>query len=361
MTSIAASHVLWPDGSLAPGVVEVEGEQIVEVRRPTGPVPELILAPGFVDLQVNGHADVDVSRAEGVEWARMDELLIAQGVTTWCPTLVSDAPERTADAIARISTARARSGPQPEIAGVHLEGPYLARPGAHDPSHLAVPADGAAALLPDVVRIVTLAPEVDGALDLIAELSSRGVVVALGHSDAPLERVREAVGAGASAVTHVFNGMAPLHHRHPGLVGAALADDRLTVTVIADLAHVHPSVLRIVARSKPRDRLVLVTDAVAWAAGSLAGREVEVVDGVPRLADGTLAGSALTMDAAVRNLVDADAADLARALHAASTAPAQVLGLADRGAIAVGAWADLVALDHGVRVRSVWIRGEQVR
>ncbi|QGG95316.1 N-acetylglucosamine-6-phosphate deacetylase [Actinomarinicola tropica] len=359
MTTIAASHVLWPDGSLAPGVVEVEGGRIVAVGRPTGEVPDRILAPGFVDLQVNGHGDVDVATADGADWDRLDRTLLAQGVTTWLPTLITDEPARRDAAAARVELARCRPGARPDLAGLHLEGPFLTRAGAHDPAALATPTAEALDALPPAAALVTLAPDVAGAVDAIQALRSRGVRVALGHSDATIEDARAAVAAGATLVTHVFNAMSPLHHRAPGLAGFALADDRVAVSVIADLAHVHPTVLRIVARCKPPGGLVLVTDAVAWGAGALGDREVRLVDGVPRLEDGTLAGSALTMDAAVRNLVDAGASDLASALYAASTAPARALGLDDRGTITVGARADLVALDHGVRVEAVWVGGEQ--
>lgn len=361
MPTIAASHVLWPDGGLAPGVVEVDGGLITAVGRPEGPVPERILAPGFVDLQVNGHDDVDVATADGEDWARMDQSLVAQGVTAWCPTLITGPAASTAAAAARIDAARCRPGPRPEVLGIQLEGPHLTRAGAHDATWFAPPTAEAIDGLPASARIVTLAPELPGAAEATATLVGRGVLVSMGHSEATLEDARSVVAAGATLVTHVFNAMGPLDHRRPGLAGLALADDRLAVSVIADLAHVHPSVLRIVARCKPRDGLVLVTDAVAWRSGTLGSSEVRLVDGVPRREDGTLAGSALTMDAAVRNLVDAGATDLPSALHAASGAPARRLGLTDRGVIAVGARADLVTLDHGIRVQEVWIGGSQVR
>lgn len=359
MTTIGASHVLWPDGTLAPGVVEVAEGRIVAVGRPSGPVPERIVAPGFVDLQVNGHDDVDVATAATGDWDRLDALVLAQGVTTWCPTVITADPAATADSLDRIAAAAGRGGVRPRIAGAHMEGPFLGRrTGAHPPEQVRPPDPEAVASVPDVVRIVTLGPEADGALDAVAALARRGVLVSLGHSTAGFELSRAAVDAGARLVTHAFNAMAPLDHREPGLLGVALGDDRVAISLIADLHHVHPAVLRIAARSKPRGSLVLVTDAVGWRAPSMAARGVTCHDGAPRLPDGTLAGTALTMDAAVRNLVDAGATDLASALFAASTTPARLLGLSDRGVIAVGARADLVALDRDLRVASVWIAGE---
>lgn len=361
MTSIGASHVLWPDGTLAPGVVEVADGRIVEVGRPSGSVPERILAPGFVDIQVNGHDDVDVATADGTDWDRLDGLLAAQGVTTWCPTVTTADPGAMSASLDRIATAASRAGHRPAIAGAHMEGPFLGgRTGAHPPHHVRPPDAEAVAAVPEVVRIVTLGPEGEGALEAVDALARRGILVALGHSSASFDRSRAAVDAGARLVTHAFNAMAPLDHRQPGLLGVALGDDRVAISVIADLHHVHPAVLRIAGRSKPRGALVLVTDAVGWRAASMADRGVALRDGAPRLPDGTLAGTALTMDAAVRNLVDAGATDVASALFAASTTPARLLGLSDRGVVAVGARADLVALDRDMRVADVWIAGAPV-
>ncbi|MBK5222335.1 MAG: amidohydrolase family protein [Acidimicrobiia bacterium] len=362
MTEIAASHVLWPDGTLAPGVVQIDAGSIVGVGRPDGPVPRRILAPGFVDIQVNGHVDVDVATADGSDWDRLDDLLVAQGVTTWCPTVVTAPAASTAVSLGRIAVAARRDGARPAIAGAHMEGPFLGgRPGAHPVEHIAPPDRDRVECIPEIVRLVTLGPEADGATDAIARLRTRGITVALGHSTATYDEARVAVDAGATLVTHAFNAMDPLHHREPGLLGLALGDDRVAISLIADLVHVHPAALRIAVRSKPRGTVVLVTDAVAWRSGVLASRDIALVDGAPRLPDGTLAGSALTMDVAVSNLVGSGAADLASALCAASATPAALLGLVDRGTIATGRRADLVALDLDLRVDAVWIGGEQVR
>ena len=314
-----------------------------------------VLAPGFVDLQVNGHDDVDCASAAGADWARMDELLLAQGVTTWCPTLVTQPLERFEAPLARITEAAARPGGHPAIAGAHLEGPFLGgAPGAHRREHIKPLDLDWLSRLPEIVRVVTLAPELDRAAEAIRLLVERGVLVSLGHSTATYEQALAGADAGARLVTHLFNGMGPLHHRSPGLVGAALHDPRLTPSLIADGVHVHPAVLGVAfAATDP----VLVTDAVGWRRGNLGEGRVAMVDGAPRLADGTIAGSALTMDAAIRRVVHEAGVPIARAIEAAASRPAALLGLHDRGAIAPGRRADLVALTPDLTVEHVFLKG----
>jgi N-acetylglucosamine-6-phosphate deacetylase len=351
----AAPRVVRADAALAPdggrpelsGPVEVElaGGLITDVRPASGPGDGTVLSPGFVDLQVNGVADVDVAIAEGGAWDRLDQLLAATGVTAWLPTLVSQRLERYGPALERIAAARGRGGARPAVLGAHLEGPFLGdRTGAHDRRAVISVDLGWLAGLPDVVSLVTIGAEQHDALPAVAALADRGVVVSIGHSAADVARTSEAFAAGASMVTHLFNAMGPLHQREPGVAGAALADDDVVAGLIADLVHVHPALLRMAFRTKGACRIALVTDAVAWRAGHLASADVTLVDGAPRLADGTIAGSALTMDAAVRNVVEAAAVPLADALTAASTTPADVLGDRGRGRIETGARADLVLL-----------------
>ena len=363
MPVISVSQALVERELAGPVDVEVEDGRISSIRGASGPVTDRLLVPGFVDLQVNGHHDVDVSTAAGSDWERMDALLLAQGVTTWCPTLVTSPRAATEEALARIAVAAARpAAGRPAIAGVHLEGPFLGgAPGAHRREWILPPDLAWLAALPELVRVVTLAPEVPGAGDAIAALARRDVVVALGHSTATAEQARAGIDAGARLVTHLFNGMGPLHHREPGLAGAALADRRVVCSIIADFVHVHPVALALAFRAKGPGGMALVTDAVAWAAGGHAGFAVRLGDdGAPRLADGTLAGSALTMDAAIRNAVAAGV-DLPAALIAATSTPAGVLGLGDRGVLRVGARGDLVALDAALGVAEVWVGGEQAR
>ncbi len=216
------------------------------------------------------------------------------------------------------------------------------------------------AALPEVVALTTLAPETDGAVEAIEAFVRRHVVVSLGHSTASFEQATAGADAGATLVTHLFNGMGPLHHREPGLLGGALSDDRLTVSVIADLVHVHPGAIRFAFAAKTAARVALVTDAVAWQAGAVGGSALRLVDGAPRLEDGTLAGSVLTMDRAIANVVQRCGVSLEDALRAAATTPAALLGLADRGELAVGRRADLVALDGELQCAATWIGGALV-
>jgi N-acetylglucosamine-6-phosphate deacetylase len=352
-TVVRAGTVLTPSGAVTPGEVVLDRGLIVEVRAPTGPVPDRILAPGFVDLQMNGSGAVDVAAARGDDWDLLDAALLSQGVTTWCPTLVSAPLADLAAQVDRIALASGRpGGGRPAIAGAHLEGPFLAVAGAHPAAHLqpVVDLDWLASL--PGVRVVTLAPELPGATRAVERLADAGVLVALGHSACSAEQAAAAADAGARLVTHLGNAMGPFSQRHPGLLGAALSDDRLAVSLIADLVHVHPALLRIAFRAKGAAGTVLVTDAVATG-------EPDGPDGgePPRLADGTLVGSVLRMDGAVGNAVHGAGIALADAVAAASTSPAALAGLDDRGAIAPGRRADLVALDRDLRADTVWIGG----
>ncbi len=362
MTVLAASRVVTPTGVLAPGLVETEGGRITSVVPTTGPVPDRVLVPGFVDLQVNGVDDVDVGEADEAGWDRIDGLLAAQGTTSWLPTLVTRPWDEYAPRLEAAARAQARTGARPAILGVHMEGPFLGgRLGAHRPSAVVAPEVDRVEALPPVVRLVTLGAEVPGAVAAVKTLCGRRVLCAVGHSDATHEQATAAIDAGARLVTHGYNAMSPLHHRDPGVVGAFLTDDRVTVSLIADGVHVHPTALDVAFRCKPDGRIVLVTDAVAWR-GPGAERLGVVHDGdAPRLGDGTLAGSSLTMDAAVGFVVDRVGISLERAVRAGSTTPATLLGLHDRGALTVGRRADVAALDpHTLRCTETWIGGVQV-
>lgn len=337
---------------------------ITAVHESAGRAAYQTIVPGFVDVQVNGVDDVDVASARGDDWHRLGNLLLDQGVTAWCPTIVTAPLDRYGAALERVAAAQAEAtrARLPTIIGAHLEGPFLGgAPGAHPPELLQpIDIDWLAAL-PDVVRLVTLAPELENSADAVKMLTGRGIVVSLGHSTSSLEAIEAAVSAGASMATHLYNGMSGVHHRQPGLAAAALIDDRLAVGLIADLVHVHPLMLTLAFRAKPADRVVLVTDAVAWRRGTIGHIAMELRDGTPRLPDGTLAGSAVTMDQSIRNLVEHCGVSLEHAVRAASRNPARAVGCVDRGDIAVGQRADFVALDDHVQVSGVWVAGAQVR
>jgi N-acetylglucosamine-6-phosphate deacetylase len=358
MHRIAASRVLTANGFVDDAVVTIEHGVIAGIEAATGPVPDRIIAPGFVDLQVNGIDDVDCSTADGADWDRLDGLLLAQGVTTWCPTLITAPLDRFAAPLARIAAAMDRpSAARPHIAGAHLEGPFLGgAPGAHPRRHI-VPIDLEwLRALPREVAMVTLGAEQPLATDACRLLRERGVLVSIGHTTASHEEVLAAIDAGAQMTTHLFNAMSGLHHRDPGVAASVLTHPGVCASLIADGVHVHPRMLLLAARLLGPERMVLVTDAVAWRAGTVGAVGMTLRDGAPRLADGTLAGSAVTMDAAVRGCVSAGI-DPADALRAASTVPARMLGLDDRGVLEPGRRADLVVLGPDLEIESTYVAG----
>jgi N-acetylglucosamine-6-phosphate deacetylase len=292
---------------------------------------------GLIDVQVNGAGGFDLTGEPEAVWP-VGAILAGFGVGAFVPTLVSPAYEVVDRALAALA-----AGPPPGYAGAtplgwHVEGPFLnpARAGAHDPSALKTPDRGAArGWSRDAgVRMVTIAPELPGALDLVTELLARGVVVSAGHSDATIEQARAGFDAGITAVTHLFNAMPRLDHRAPGLVGAALADERISIGLIVDGVHLHPTVVDLVWRICGPDRLVLVSDAID-ALGMppgryrLAGRDVDVdvEAGTARLEDGTLAGCIVPVRDSVANLAAAANVPVEVARRAATVNPARLLGL----------------------------------
>jgi N-acetylglucosamine-6-phosphate deacetylase len=325
-----------------------------------------LLAPGFVDLQVNGAFGSDVGVDAGALEA-ISRALPRTGVTAYLPTAISWPPDRYAGLFEAIE--RAGAAPGARILGAHLEGPFLApsRRGAHDPANLR-PVD--LDLLRELLgsgraRVVTLAPELPGALEAIELIAAAGSVASAGHTDATHAEVMRAADAGLTLGTHLFNAMSPLHHREPGAVGALLSDPRLRTGIIADGVHVVPVAVRIAYAAKGADGLALVTDAMQ-AAGmpdgsyALGGRPVRVRDGVARLDDGTLAGATVTMDEALRRAAGFLGVGLDAVIPMATRTPARVLGLDGSGEIAPGAPADLVVLSPGGVVEETLVAGATV-
>ena len=356
------------DGRLLPGDVEVADGTVTAVGLSPAPGGR-IAAPGYVDLQVNGFAGVDVMAADEDGVADLSRALAAHGVTAWLPTLITAAPADTDRALGVLRRVL-EQGPAPGAArplGVHLEGPFLSprRLGTHPAEHRRDPDQALAARWCDAAPVVavTLAPELPGGLDLVRALVARGVLVSLGHSDATAEQAHAAFDAGARTVTHLFNAMSPLHHRAPGLPGAALARPDVVVQLVVDGHHLADDAVR-TAWAAARGRVVLVTDATAASARAdggyaLAGIAVEVRGGAVRNGAGALAGSALTLDAAVRNAC-ALGVHPADALAAATEAPARLLGRGDVGQLRPGGRADLVVLDDALHVDTVLLAGAAV-
>jgi N-acetylglucosamine-6-phosphate deacetylase len=349
------------DGVVVDGDVEVEDGRVAAVGvQPAGSTG--VAVPGFVDAHINGIAGVDFLSADPGELRRAGEALAATGVVAYQPTLVSSPLEAYADPLAAAAAA-ARDG-LPVAVGVHLEGPFLAPrwAGAHDPDHLRPPDPALAERLCGLgpVTAMTVAPELPGGLELVEALAARGVLVSCGHSDADAAAAHAAFDRGAAAVTHVHNAHRRWRARDPGLAGVAIARDDVWVQTIVDGVHLAPESARGVFLAAGR-RCCLVTDAIE-AAGlgpgdyRLGGRPVRVEDGAVRLPDGTLAGSVLTMDAALRKLVEAGAS-LPEAVHAASTAPARMLRRDDLGALRVGAPAHIAVLDEELAVTRTVVGG----
>jgi N-acetylglucosamine-6-phosphate deacetylase len=348
------------DGVLVPGDVEVDGGRIGAVGlsgRGRG-----IAVPGFVDLHVHGFAGVDFASADAAGYRRAGEALLATGVTAFQPSFVTAPEDELTASLREVPDGNAGA----RVIGCHLEGPFIspARLGMHPG---AARRDPDRALLERLlaagpVAHVTLAPELDGALELLDLLVARGITVACGHTDATAAEAHAAFDRGATHVTHLFNAMRPFAHRDPGIAGAALARDDVTIELILDGNHVADDAAR-VARQAAAGRVVLVTDALAaagvgdgtWHLGAV---EVEVRDGVARTVDGVLAGSVLSMPAAIRNLV-ALGATLEEAVDAATRTPGRVAHGAGVGELVPGGRADVVVLDEDVEIRRVLVGGAE--
>lgn len=328
-----------------------------------------LVVPGFIDTHCHGGGGCSFADGNTEAGLRAIAAHRRHGTTTMLASLVS-APIR---ALADQEAALRELVEDGELAGIHLEGPFIAaaRCGAHDPAVLREPDPAAVEALlragHGAVRMVTIAPELPGAVSAVRRLADAGVIAAIGHTDGTEAQIRPAIDAGATVGTHLFNGMRPLHHREPGPVGALLDDERITIELICDLVHVHPTVLRIAAKRAGRARTVLITDAMS-ATGAADGRyrlgrlEVDVRGGVATLAGGgTLAGSTLTMDVAFRNLVHAAGLSVPDAVRATSGRPAELIGIAGRtGSLRAGLDADLVVLDAGLRPVRVLRRGQWI-
>ncbi len=366
-------NVLAPEPLGRAAVVCEEGRILDVVRDPRrSDLPRDVrevggfICPGFVELQINGSFGANVG-SDGEALKRLARELPKTGTSSFLPTLVSSPVgcyQAFLDALSET-----RNVPGARVLGAHLEGPFLSplRKGAHDPANL-LPID--LGLIQELagsglVRMMTLAPELPRAREAIRLLLENGVAPSAGHTDATYEELTYAVDAGLRTGTHLYNAMSPLEHRAPGAVGALLSDGRTRVGIIADGVHVHEAALKIAYRQKGPDALALVTDAME-AAGmpdgeyELGGRTVRLEAGAVRLPDGTLAGSALTMDAALRNAARLLDIPLHEALRMITSTPAAVLGLPAKGRISPGADADLVVLSAEGEVRETLVAGRTI-
>ena len=365
-------------------VVSVEDGRVVNLtsRNGTQAAPtkaatdfgDCAIVPGFFDIHIHGGVNCDVMRGSADEMKKFETFLARHGVTSYFPTTVTASQEVTLSALERlavaIESADKNGANRARPLGIHLEGPFLshAKRGVHPPEDLMSPSITAFDMLWQAarghVRMITIAPELDCAEEVITEATKRGVCVSIGHSDSTLEQARRGVKAGARHATHTFNAMRPLDHRSPGILGEVLTNNHLSADVIADGIHVDPTVVDLLFRAKGIANFVLITDAIS-ATGMPDGHyllgtlEVELKDG-RCLRNGNLAGSALTMDRAVRNVMKFAGLDLQQAVRAASLNPAKVVGV-KKGTIEPGADADFVVLTPAGEVRATIVKGVLVQ
>lgn len=334
---------------------------------------DAILFPGLMDVHTHGAAGFDVMQADASQLGKIQTFIARHGVTSYFPSTVTAPLDSTLHALERLAnaveSAKAKNGGNKgaQPLGIHLEGPFLSheRRGMHPARDLMKPSVGAFDKFWQAarghIRLLTIAPELEGAVELIAEAAKRGVTVSIGHSDADLDQARKGVAAGARHATHTFNAMRPLDHRFPGIIGEVLTNPNIAAEIIVDGVHLHRDTVQIVTRAKGADGTVLITDATA-ATGMPDGKymlgevEIEVKDGMCTH-DGTLAGSVLTLDRAVRNVMNFAQWDLQTAVRAASLNPAKTAGVKNKGLLQTGADADFVVMRANGEVTATILKG----
>ena len=359
-----------PDGSERRARIRFSHQ--IESVEPLAQCGDDYIVPGFIDLQINGSHGLEVMTASARELGELARHLANEGTTAFLPTAITAPLEqivRVHDAIDEAIAAEVKD-PAATILGMHLEGPFIstARLGAHPRLNLEPCGEALEGILALArLRLITLAPELDGALDAIRRFTAGGVAVSIGHSDATLEQARAGVAAGARMFTHLFNAMRPLHHRDPGVAAAAMLPSEAIAAVIADGVHVHPELLRIVYRARGAEGMILTTDKVGVANADsnrkieLGGKSIKVAEGAARLSDGSLAGSLISMLDGMRTMVERVGVPVSHAAMMAATNPARALGLEDRGAIRAGARADLLLLSRDLKLKSVFIGGRELQ
>lgn len=372
--------ILLETGIIPNGFVLVEGGKI----KAAGPMNELpsvekethivdlqgkhTVVPGFIDIHIHGAAGADTMDATPQALQTMATALPREGTTSFLATTITQEAASIERALQNAATFGSKPG-QAELLGVHLEGPFIntVRAGAQPKDSILQPDIELfkkwQAAANDQIKLVTMAPELENGLEFVRYLASTGVIASVGHSDALFTDVEAAVEAGANHVTHLFNGMRGMHHREPGVAGSALLFEKIMLEMIADGIHIHPEMVKLVMKAKGVDGVILITDSMR-AKGlqdgtyELGGQEVTVADGKAVLADGTLAGSILKMDDAVKNIIGFASVTLEQACKMASTNPAKQLKVFDRkGSIAPGKDADLVVLDENLNVKQTYCRG----
>jgi N-acetylglucosamine-6-phosphate deacetylase len=382
MLVFTAERLLTPTAVVERALLLVEHGRIVDVAsRGSRELPigarssdfgDVLIAPGYFDLHIHGSAGFDVMDDTADALPAIELLLAKHGVTSYFPTTVTAPEDVTLRALDRLgdvieNAGRADREGRAVAAGIHLEGPFIshARRGVHPPDNLIKPTlamfDKFWQAARGRIRMMTIAPELEGALEVISEAARRGVCVSLGHSDADFAATERGIAAGARHATHTFNAMRPLDHRNPGILGAVLTDGRVSADIIADGVHIDPAIVKLFANAKGLENTVLITDAIS-ATGMPDGRyrlgsfEVDVRDG-KCMAGGKLAGSVLTMDRAVRNLAGFAKWKLPAAVAAATQNPARVAQISNKGRLVAGADADFVVLGGEGEVLRTFVGG----
>ncbi len=371
--SIFNASIRTPEDTIENGTIQIRDGRIETIGSDPKPSSSaensfnaqgLTVAPGFIDLQLNGGFGKDFTIEPESIWDIAPKLL-QYGVTSFLPTIISCPPENLALALQVINQGPPDAYRGPHVLGLHLEGPFLSKKGAHNPEYFQVPNNGTIRSWgrENGVRIVTLAPELDGAIEISHQLASRGVTVSAGHSNATYEQAKSGLQAGIGLGTHLFNAMSPLKHRDPGLVGALLNEPDNKVSIIADGIHVHPAAVALAMKLKGPNNLILVSDAMS-ALGMPPGEyplmdETVFVDETSaRLANGSLAGSILTLDTALRNLITFTGCSLEAAISTLTCAPAQAIAEPLKGKISAGYDADLVFLNQDLYPVATMVAGE---
>ncbi|MCX7922884.1 MAG: N-acetylglucosamine-6-phosphate deacetylase [Clostridia bacterium] len=330
------------------------------------------VVPGFIDIHTHGISGYDTMSVEGENLDRMSLAYAAQGVTSFLPTTITSPLDKISGVLRKLKLAIEKGTRGAEIIGINLEGPFINKlyKGAHCDENIVIPSIPLMEYFIEqsggYIRLVTIAPELEGAMDLLVEFSQSKIKFAAGHSALEYNNALQAFHNGITHITHLFNAMPGIHHRKPGLVGAALEDKGLTVELIADGVHIHPSIIKMVAKCKTDDKIVLVSDSTMAAALSdgeyeLGGRKIVVANGEARLEDGTLAGSVLTMIEAVKYMVKNVGICLESAIKMATLAPAKVIGVEHKkGNILPGMDADIVVVDKDLNIKKTIVGGRLV-
>ncbi len=366
---IAGKGLIKTDIAIEDGKIAAIGKLDVE------PIFETdgIVLPGFIDEHIHGAGGSDAMDGTEEALQTISEYVAKEGTTGFLATTMTQSPENIGKALKNVKNVREKGEYKgAEVLGVHLEGPFISpkHVGAQPLEYVAKPApetfDKYNELSGGNIKIVTLAPEVEGGFDLVKHLKNIGVVASIGHTGAKFSDVEAAVAAGASNVTHTYNAQTPLHHREAGVVGAAMLFDKLNCEMICDTIHVSVPAIKIFVKNKPHDKFTLITDAMRAKGmpdglSELGGQQVFVKNGEARLADGTLAGSVLKMNVAIKNLVEKVGVSLTEAVDFASANPAKNLGLYDeRGSIEVGKRADFAVMDKDFNILCTVVGGKVV-